>query len=148
MSIYYNFFFNWQTERKKKMVWTNKIFFLFQLLILRKVGGQNWGHKFDENIWRIWYSNMVILKLLHRLTWNLECQLWWWIRHLATLMLHRKKKRMKTSDFRFQILFPPFWDRKSYQASTSVREFLIFVGWRIYCNFAWEDRNHSTNPRN
>ena len=29
INIYYDFFFNWQTERKKNMFWTNKKFIFF-----------------------------------------------------------------------------------------------------------------------
>ena len=47
-NIYFDFFFNWQTE-KETMFWTNKKLFSFQLLKLRKIRGKIRG-KIRENI--------------------------------------------------------------------------------------------------
>ena len=56
-NICYDFFLNWQTE-KKKLFWTNKKFdFLFQLLKLRKIWGIEFVNQIGEDIWWIRYNS-------------------------------------------------------------------------------------------
>ena len=56
MNIYYDFFFNWQTE-KKHLFWTNKKFvFFFNSSSWEKICGKKFVKQIGEIIWWIRYK--------------------------------------------------------------------------------------------